>query len=78
MQSVSLLHADTRWDYDDRVTCCDVGWLSHRRDGAKRSGRPHPARSHLCRPRGVAEVIGESVGMIEKQHERVRSLRRGT
>jgi hypothetical protein len=25
------------------------------------------ARSHLCHPRGVAEVIGESVGMIETQ-----------
>ncbi len=25
------------------------------------------ARSHLSRPRGVAEVIGESVGMIETQ-----------
>jgi len=25
------------------------------------------ARSDLCRPRGVAEVIGESVGMIDQQ-----------
>ncbi len=34
-----LLHADTRWDYDDRVTCCDVGWLSHVRGGATANGR---------------------------------------
>ena len=35
---------------------------------AKRSSSP--GAIYLCRPRGVAEVIGESVGMIEKQHER--------
>ena len=22
--------ASAGWDYHDRVTCCDVGWLSHR------------------------------------------------
>jgi hypothetical protein len=27
----------------DPITCCDVGWLSHRRGGAQRSRRPHPA-----------------------------------
>ncbi len=40
-----LLHADTHWDYDDRITRCDVGWLSHRRGGAKRSRRHHGDRS---------------------------------
>ena len=36
-----LLHADTHWDYDDRITRCDVGWLSHHRAGASASHRFH-------------------------------------
>jgi hypothetical protein len=51
MQSVSWPHAVADQGYDDRVTGCDVGWLSHRRtyshvkgvqmscDHARRGGR---------------------------------------
>ena len=34
-----LLYADTGCDYDDRISCCDVGWLSHHRAGASASHR---------------------------------------
>ena len=39
-----LLHADTDRDYDDRITCCDVGWLSHVHGGATAS--VHAERDH--------------------------------
>jgi hypothetical protein len=40
-----LLYADTGCDYDDRISCCDVGWLSHHRAGASASHRFQTGRA---------------------------------
>lgn len=53
-------HADTVAEYDRRVICCDVGWLSHRRAGASAT-RPSHAKNPV-RPAVPRASTGGATG----------------